>query len=423
MKKDTSNNYAPEQWVEMTGLTNKTDFLMAVRPHLGFTPVSKEVIYVAPTATSPIDEYLCQHYDEVVALFLSKGYRFVYMPKAVEKLSDELVTYNAPGIDVPRIPVSPDDVVDRFYEPFFAKVLTPHSRVPMLIRYKSNETNYGEGWKAESQNREANIIFSHCELPTENVDAVLMPFFEKYLDSVGEASVVVRFSRIGITDDADNNFNRYGNELVADADQLSEEIESQSAVQGEEGGSRLAAQDKNLDIEALSREIRERVYKLRQLGATEFMLRELLQLPESKPSRLRISQDYKIFLTDYDNREIKMSVLPKVLFFFYLNHPEGVLFKQLSSYRNELMEYYKNLSNRIDLEKMNTSIGDLVDSTKNSVNEKCSLIRSAFVKEFDKKVVERYVITSGKNHEKIITMDRSLLIDESGLLSKKVLCR
>ena len=93
---------------------------------------------------------------------------------------------------------------------------------------------------------------------------------------------------------------------------------------------------------------------------------------------MEIDENYRIFLK-YDDgtpiAEVKMPALPKALYFVFLNHPEGFPLKHLIDYREELLSWYRKLSNRKNVEKY---IDKLVDSTDNSANEKISRIREAF---------------------------------------------
>ena len=95
---------------------------------------------------------------------------------------------------------------------------------------------------------------------------------------------------------------------------------------------------------------------------------------------MEIDEKYRIFLK-YDDgtpiAEVKMPALPKALYFVFLNHPEGFPLKHLIDYRDELLTWYRRLSNRKNAEKY---IDKLVDSTGNSANEKISRIREAFEK-------------------------------------------
>lgn len=99
---------------------------------------------------------------------------------------------------------------------------------------------------------------------------------------------------------------------------------------------------------------------------------------KSREVMMEIDEKYRIFLK-YDDgtpiAEVKMPALPKALYFVFLNHPEGFPLKHLIDYREELLSWYRKLSNRKNAEKY---IDKLVDSTDNSANEKISRIREAF---------------------------------------------
>ena len=99
---------------------------------------------------------------------------------------------------------------------------------------------------------------------------------------------------------------------------------------------------------------------------------------KSREVMMEIDEKYRIFLK-YDDgtpiAEVKMPALPKALYFVFLNHPEGFPLKHLVDYRDELLSWYRKLSNRYNIGK---SIDDLTDPTKNSANEKISRIGKAF---------------------------------------------
>lgn len=45
-----------------------------------------------------------------------------------------------------------------------------------------------------------------------------------------------------------------------------------------------------------------------------------------KFSRITITKDCSVFLTDYDNKEVKMEPMTKAVYLLYLRHPEGIAF-------------------------------------------------------------------------------------------------
>ena len=173
-------------------------------------------------------------------------------------------------------------------------------------------------------------------------------------------------------------------------------------------------------INLLADEINQRIKELRLMGVKDYVIRKLIQLPEPELSPLQITKDYRILLPDYNTMEITMPTLSKVVYFFYLRHPEGLRFKELIDYREEILEIYFRISSRKEIEKMEQSIDELVDSTRNSINEKCSRIRAAFVTRFSDDLAKNYYITIGNGNAKRITLDRNLVIDESGILVRKI---
>jgi tetratricopeptide (TPR) repeat protein len=179
--------------------------------------------------------------------------------------------------------------------------------------------------------------------------------------------------------------------------------------------------DELFPIEAhkLAYEVMERVNQLKRNGFEKLLIESLSQALFSKLksldisgmglSTIKITNDYRIILTEYGEHEVELTPLPKVIFLFFLRHPEGVLFKRLYEHKDELIDLYKEVSLREDIQAMHRSIDELVDPTKNSINEKCSRIKEAFVKIMDDEFAKHYYITGHRGSEKRILLDRSLI--------------
>ena len=175
----------------------------------------------------------------------------------------------------------------------------------------------------------------------------------------------------------------------------------------------------NERIDILAGEIQQRIKELQLIGVSDYVIKKLISFAEPKLSTLQITKDFRIILPDYNNMEISMPTLSKVVYFFYLRHPKGVRFKELIDYRDELLQIYYRMSNRCDSAKMEQSIDELVDSTRNSINEKCSRIRAAFVSRFSDDLAKNYYITGYSGQAKYIPLDRSIVIDEAGIITNK----
>jgi hypothetical protein len=127
-------------------------------------------------------------------------------------------------------------------------------------------------------------------------------------------------------------------------------------------------------------------------------------------SRLIIDNENRIYLPDFGNIEIKLRPLEKTLYFFYLNHPEGVGLSFLRGKKVEMYEIYTKLSGIGNLEEMKSRINDMVDVTKSSAFEKISKIKAAFVKAIGEELAKNYYIQGGNGEVKKVLLDRGLYI-------------
>ena len=139
-------------------------------------------------------------------------------------------------------------------------------------------------------------------------------------------------------------------------------------------------------------------------------------------SPLVITEDFRFLLPDYGNREVQLSPIHKALYLLFLNHPEGIEFKNLVDHREELFALYRNVGNRIDPDKITETVNRLTNPLDNAINEKCSRIKAAFSDLMDEYQADYYIINSHvKRHQgssmklwferlKIINLPRELVI-------------
>lgn len=165
------------------------------------------------------------------------------------------------------------------------------------------------------------------------------------------------------------------------------------------------------DTEDLMEEVRERIAKLRQRGIAEYLLEQLIH-PDNRLSRLVVTKDYRILLPDYNGMEIKMEPLVKAVYLLFLKHPEGIMFKQLPDYRNELTYIYDRLRPAGMTDRTLQSIEDVTNPLLNSINEKCARIRAAFVGQFDEYMAKSYYVNGQRGDAKKIALPRNMVIWE-----------
>lgn len=166
----------------------------------------------------------------------------------------------------------------------------------------------------------------------------------------------------------------------------------------------------NEDKQKLLKEVKEKVQKLKEYGMSEKEITALFHT-EQPLVKLFISKNYKIFLGD-ERKEVHMEPLVKAVYLLFLNHPEGIMFKHLPEYREELTRIYVKLRPTGLSDRALQSIEDVTNPLLNSINEKCARIRGAFVGQFDDHLARHYYIDGLRGEAKKITLPRDLVVWE-----------
>ena len=190
--------------------------------------------------------------------------------------------------------------------------------------------------------------------------------------------------------------------------------------------------DNGLQAEELAMELGRMVRRLQKAGRYDLMLRAItvpvleqlrIEAARSKLSRLVITRDFRFILSDY-NKEVTLTPVHKALYMLFLNHEEGIEFKDLADHHDELRRIYRRVSPTADPAKMEESVSRLTDPTDNAVNEKCSRIKAAFGSLMDEYTLSYYMINSHTTRHfnsssrvwfkrlKLITLPRQLVISE-----------
>lgn len=132
---------------------------------------------------------------------------------------------------------------------------------------------------------------------------------------------------------------------------------------------------------------------LRSIGVAA--LEELrIEAARQQLSRLLITKDYRFILVDYKNKEVELTPVHKAVYLLFLNHPEGIEFKKLQDFREELLEYYMATARLVDKATIESSVDMLVNPLNNSINEKCSRIKSTFLGIMDPYTANYYIVSS-----------------------------
>lgn len=364
-------NPTPPKDNEPNAETNKFEFKLQGK--LG----SKELVYVASEEDRELNDLFEAKPEVFEGWGQMMGFHIIYLPLLMKRLLEERVLkYRAPYLNETEI----------------KSALVGND---FLLHYLDNPADKGK--------------LKHGFIRTENIhrgadgkDKAINRFYplssksgEPIADQLHNISkqIAAEDSQLKLTG---MTYDEYGDDV--DLSDCPADSQFNSQLDGE-------------DINDLMEEIRERVIKLRQRGIAEYLLEQLIH-PDNRLSRLVITKDWRIILPDYNDMEIKMEPLVKAVYLLFLRHPEGIAFKQLPDYREELTIIYNQLKPSGLTDRAIQSIEDVTNPMLNSINEKCARIRAAFVGQFDDYMAKSYYVDGLRGRAKKIALPRNMVIWE-----------
>lgn len=161
----------------------------------------------------------------------------------------------------------------------------------------------------------------------------------------------------------------------------------------------------------LLNEVKENVRKLKAYGVDEAEIAATMCEEELFP-QLVVTEDYKIILSGEKPIVVEMEPLVKAVYLLFLSHPEGIVLKYLPDYKQELTNIYKQLRPAGMTDRVKKSIEDVTNPTLNSINEKCTRIRSILFKLLPISIARFYTISGKRGEAKKITLPRDLVVWE-----------
>ena len=157
-------------------------------------------------------------------------------------------------------------------------------------------------------------------------------------------------------------------------------------------------------------EVKEKVQKLKEYGLSEKEITSLLQT-ERPLLKLTVTKEYKLYLGD-ERREVHMEPLVKAVYLLFLAHPEGIVFKNLPDYRQELTRIYSEVRPWGLSDRAIQSIEDVTNPLLNSINEKCARIKKVFETILDKSMAAHYYVKGSRGEPKKIDIPYELIVWE-----------
>ncbi len=341
---------------------------------------SKELVYVASEEDKALTDLFESKPEVLEGWGQMIGFHIVYLPLLIKKLKDKRVLqYRAPHLsntELANVNIGND----------------------FLLQYLENPAD--------------RLKIKHGFIRTEDI----------HRGSDGNDKATNRYYPLSSTSDEPiaDQLHKIGKQIAIEKERHDRYLENKTQCFDEWGYAEekelpsevgFSSQEDSESTDALLEEIRERIAKLRQRGIAEYILEQMIH-PDNRLSKLVVTKDFRIVLPDYQNMEIKMEPIVKAVYLLFLKHPEGIVFKCLPDYRQELAEIYTKLRPMGLTDRALQSIEDVTNPLLNSINEKCARIRGAFVGEFDDYMAKSYYIEGPRGEAKKIALPRDLVVWE-----------
>ena len=327
-------------------------------------------------------QHVALNKERIRSAFRSAGYRFLYLPDMTAGISHDMMRYSLPGED-------PDLLVMSIYETL-GQMSGAQGRAGLL--YRAGRRTFFRPF------------------PSGDADAIM--------DSVDGLAAVLGSAGMERATAAPRKREeakvRKEEDLITDSEGTKKE---RRAGRKEDTGIRFSVtgdEQEELPLDPSVQEIIDDWNALsRRHGITIDDLYDILG-KAARPSRLGITRSFKIHLIDIEGGpEIVMDDLSRTLYLFYLNHPEGVAFKDLVDHEKEMLDIYMRISGRGDADRIRETVAALVSPLGGSTrNPLVSRIKKAFRDVVDDRIARNYYIRGERSEKRSISLDRSLVIRE-----------
>lgn len=362
---------------------NEDQRIQAIFPHV----MRRTVIYLGDSSVLPSGVL-----NSIRRLFSSIGYRFIFLPDLLNDLSPEILAYLFPGF-VSKDLLSLEDQIKR--------QAGLNGRTGFL--YKKSRYRY--------------FRFREVYSPPDIYDEA-----EKLAGQlISRKGRFHRFVRALIDKGSENFFDFYYDSIEPEEQEgarivpricPTEYSVSEEHPSYKESKPVLRYKVSPVDLDPHTQEVLSEINRLLEVYNLTLEELEVIIGYTVKLSKMRITRNGGIIMTDFGNTEIKMDHLTKMVYFFYLRHPEGVRFKEVDDYRGELLHIYMGITGRDNPEEIRNSVIGHIDPYGSGLRISASRIKKAFRDRFGEKVAKFYCLEGKKGEPYSIAIDRDYVIWE-----------
>ena len=389
---------------------------------LPFEPEERQVIYVENLYDERINALVKDNYQQIKWIFGRANLDFIYLPMFFnDEETKEKVLYYAPYLTT--------EIIEK-----------TELRSSYLLGYMSHGENREKItpsliYSPEPDNEE--WIFQGLTLDIdEDGRSLSIQWFEDVASEIEEEIAALQPKRcIRFDEDLDDNvlyrsdddwaeekpkveysstpslWDKFGRGLKKFSKKCVEE-EGYSGTTNEPAPSSL---DEILDedVRETLEELEKKIERLRLLGIPLDVIVAFVARYETI-SRLRITDDLRIFLPDYNNIEVKMPALYKAVYLLFIYHrKEGIVLQQLEKYHSELVLFYSKTKgiNQLTPRQLE-SINKLESSWDDdgSIYVVLSRIKKLFKNAIDEHLAKHYYIEGRPGEPYNIALSQDLII-------------
>jgi hypothetical protein len=346
-----------------------------------------------------VKQQIKKNYDKIYSALNSKQIDFIFphlFHDAVEADFKKLTEYYFPIINTDH--TANNQVRKNLSNPKFFKELIGFEEINGACFIRSTKQPLGDGYEY----RVYHLPNSDAKTINDSIDFYLLSVPSAVnIDSGPQFQYRNSGSNLFKDDEPDQVFST---EDMAISKKLQLEIEKELKLNSSNGAIKMML--------FMLKKMKE--YNIPTDSSMRTLIADLRDANVDAPSSILITSTGKIILKEF-KKEIELTPLQKTVFIFFLLKQDGIMFKDLPKYKNELFNIYSKISNRTSMQTIQKSVAELANPYSNSMSEKCSRIREAFMKCMDERLANHYCITGARNNPKRIQLDRSLVEFEDAI--------
>ena len=100
----------------------------------------------------------------------------------------------------------------------------------------------------------------------------------------------------------------------------------------------------------------------------------IIPINAERPVRIRITRTLRVFV---GHKELKVRPMAKTILLLFLRHPEGIILKDIASYKGEMLTFYRRLMRSTEPEEAEIRVTKILDFFNNDLNVNIARVNAA----------------------------------------------